>query len=81
MVSMLLFWGMWQATVWIRYALLGAGAGFTVWYWSDRLLFQMSSENWPFMLVGTVLLLILVTICVTHPNTKTFFTQRETDDR
>lgn len=81
MVSMLLFWGMWQATVWIQYALLGAGAGFTVWYWSDRLLFQMSSENWPFMLVGTVLLLILVTICVTHPNTKTFFTQRETDDR
>jgi len=81
MVSFLLLWGMWQAKVWIRYAIFGAGAGFTVWYWSDRFLFHISSANWLFMLIGTVLLLILVMICLTHPRTKSFFTQRENDDR
>ena len=81
MVSALLLWGMWQAKAWTRYALIGAGAGFSVWYWSDRLFFQVSSANWPFMLIGTALLLILVMICVAHPRTKSFFTQRETDDR
>ncbi len=80
-VSVLLFWGMWQAKAWIRYALFGAGAGYPVWYWCDRLLFQVSSANWPFMLIGTALLLILVMICITHPRTKSFFTQRENDDR
>ena len=39
-LSIVLLWGMWQATAWIRYALLGAGAGFTVWYWCDRSLLQ-----------------------------------------
>jgi hypothetical protein len=80
-VSVFLLWGMWQAKVWIRYALFGAGAGFTVWYWCDRLLFQVRGANWPFMLVGTILLLTLVMICVAHPRTKSFFTQRENDDR
>ena len=75
-----LLWGMWQAKAWIRYALLGAGAGFGVWYWCDRLLLQSARENWPFALGATVLLLILVMICVVHPRTKAFFTQRESYD-
>ena len=80
MASILLLWGMWQAKAWIRYALLGAGTGFMVWYWSDRLLLQTHSANWPFILVGTVLVLTLVIVCATHSHTKTFFKQRENDD-
>jgi hypothetical protein len=80
-ISVILLWGMWQAKAWIRQALFGAGAGFTAWYWCDRLIFQEPSANWPFMLIGTVLLLVLVMICVTHPRTKSFFTKRENNDR
>jgi hypothetical protein len=68
-----LLWGMWQAKVWIRTALLGAGAGFSVWYWCDRYLLQSAHENWPFSLGATVLLLVIVVICVIHPRTKEFF--------
>lgn len=77
MVSILLLWGMWQAKAWARYALLGAGAALTVWYWSDRLLLQRPSGNWPFALLSTVLLLIVLSVGVFVPGTKTFFSKRE----
>jgi len=70
-----LLWGMWQAKAWIRTALLGAGAGFSVWYWCDRLLLQTLRENWPFALAASVLLLIVLSVCVFVPGTKTFFTK------
>jgi len=70
-----LLWGMWQANAWIRTALLGAGAGFSVWYWCDRLLLQTLRENWPFALAASVLLLIVLSVCVFVPGTKTFFTK------
>jgi hypothetical protein len=68
---------MWQAKAWARYALLGAGAALTVWYWSDRLLLQRPNENLPFALVSTILLLIVLSVCVFVPGTKTFFSKRE----
>ena len=74
LVGLVLLWGIWQAKAWIQTALLGAGAGFTVWYWCDRLFLQMSHQNWPFALGLTVLMLIIVMICVAHPHTKAFFT-------
>lgn len=70
-----LLWGMWRAKAWIRQALLGAGIGFTAWYWSDRLLLQAWRVNWVFMLYATVLLLVLVIICIVHPRTKEYFTE------
>jgi hypothetical protein len=73
--------GMWQAKAWIRSALLGTGAGFSAWYWCDRLLLQSPRANWPFALAATVLLLMLLSICVYMPGTKIFFTKRETHDR
>jgi hypothetical protein len=79
-VSITLLWGMWQAKAWARYALLGAGAGLAVWYWGDRFLFQMSSVNWPFALLATILLLIILSVCVFVPGTKTFFSKREAHD-
>lgn len=78
--SILLLWGMWQAKAWIRYALFGAGAGFTVWYWCDRLFFQMPGVNWPFALLGTILLLIVLSVSVFAPGTKTFLSKREAHD-
>jgi hypothetical protein len=78
--SLALLWGLWQATAWIRYAFLGAGASFTVWYWSDRFLFQISNTNWLFALVTNILLLIILSVCVFVPSTKTFLSKREAHD-
>jgi hypothetical protein len=78
--SITLLWGMWQVKAWIRYALLGTGAGFSVWYWCDRLFFQMPSENWLFTLLATILLLIVLFVCVLNPGTKTFLSKREAHD-
>jgi hypothetical protein len=76
-----LLWGIWQAKTWARVALLGAGAGFTVWNWSDRLLLQSSHANWLFTLAANFLLLIVLSICIFLPATKTFFMKREAHDR
>lgn len=73
-VGILLLWGMWQKKAWIRYALLGTGAGFTVWYWCDRLLLQSAHQNWPFATGATILLLVVVIVCIVHPHTTDFFT-------
>jgi hypothetical protein len=78
--SLFLFWGMWQSTAWIRFALLGTGAGLTVWYWGDRLLLQNSSVNWPFALLFTVISLAVLLICTFAPGTITFFSKREAHD-
>jgi len=74
--SILLLWGMWQAKPWIRYALLGAGAGFTVWYWCDRLFFQAPRANWPFALGATVALLVVTAVCTWLPEVKIFFSKK-----
>jgi len=79
--SKFLLWGIWQAKAWIRYALLGVGAAIVVWYWCDRLLFQMPGGNLVFALLGTVILLIVLSVCVFVPGTKTFFSKREAHDR
>jgi len=79
--GIILLWGMWRIKAWIRHALLGTGAGFTVWYWGDRLLIQSAHENWPFATGATILLLIIVIVCIAHPSTKELFTQREKYDR
>jgi len=80
-VSIVLWWGMVRAKTWMRYALLGTGAAVVVWYWADRLLLQRPSMNWPYILVLTILLLIVVSVCVFAPGTKTFFfSKREAHD-
>jgi hypothetical protein len=79
-VSIALLWSMWQAKAWARYALLGTGAGFAVWYWCDRLLLQTPGANWLFALLATILLLIILSVCVSAPGTKTFLPKREAHD-
>jgi hypothetical protein len=80
LASILLLWGLWTIKAWIRYALLGSGAVFTVWYWCDRFIFQMSSENWSFALVANIILLAFIAACVYVPGTRTFFSKREAHD-
>jgi hypothetical protein len=78
--SLLLLWGLWQAKAWARYALLGAGAAFSVWYWCDRIVFQMPSVNWPFALAANIILFTFIVACTFVPGTRTFFSKREAHD-
>jgi len=78
--SISLLWGMWRVKAWIRHALLGGGVGFAVWYWCDRLLFQMQRVNGVFALLATILILIILFVCVFVPGTYTFFSKREAHD-
>ena len=81
-VSIVLLWGIARAKPWTRYALFGAGTIAMVWYWGDRLLLQRPNGNWPYILVLTVLLLIVLSVSVFSPGTKTFFfSKREAHDR
>lgn len=79
-IGIILLWSMWRKKVWARSTLLGASAGFSVWYWCDRLLLQNPRPDWLFSLAGTALLLIIVTISLVHPQTKHYFSQREKND-
>ena len=79
-VSIVLLWGIWQQKTWVRYALLGAGTGFIVWYWCDRYIFQMPNEDWLFALLGTILFMVVLSVCVFVPGTKIFLSKREAHD-
>lgn len=71
-----LSWGVWRGKVWARIGLVGAAAGFSVWYWCDRLLFQSLRANWPFALGATVALLVIIAVCTWLPEVKIFFSKK-----
>ncbi len=56
----LIIWGIWQQKAWTVKILLGAAAGYTVWYWSERLSFQEPRPNWPFAIILNLVLLIFI---------------------
>ena len=59
MIGLVLTWNLWQgkARSWI--AVLCASAGYTLWYWLDRLVFQNYHSNWPFILPTNIVLILL----------------------
>ena len=57
-------------------------AGYTAWWWADRLLLQEPSPNWPFVLFLTIFLLVVIGLVVFNPMlTKYFHYQRETHEQ
>jgi hypothetical protein len=60
-------WGLWRRKAWAAKALIWAAAGYTSWYWLDRLLFQSPRANWPFvLLVNLFLLAYVLTSAIPH---------------
>jgi len=54
---MLLAWSIWQRKAWAGKLLLGASAGYTVWYWGGRFIWQSPHPNWPFAVIVNLVLL------------------------
>lgn len=40
--------------------LVGAAAVYTVWYWSERLIWQAPHPNWPFAIIVNLILLVFI---------------------
>ncbi len=56
-IGILLMWGVWQGKAWAANLLLGAAAGYTVWYWSERFIWQSPHPNWAFAVIVNLVLL------------------------
>jgi len=59
-IGCFLYWGIWQGKAWAGKMLPGAGAGYTVWYWSERFFFQNPRPNLIFAVIVNLGFLILI---------------------
>lgn len=55
-----LFIGTWQKKAWSAKLLRGVAAGYTIWYWSERFLWQNPRANIPFTLVINLACLMII---------------------
>jgi hypothetical protein len=47
----ILFWSILQKKAWAGKLLIGSTAGYSVWYWSERLVWQNPHPNWFFAVI------------------------------
>jgi len=55
-----LAWSILQKKAWAAKLLLGAAAGYTVWYWSERFIWQNPHPNWTFALIVNLTILVFI---------------------
>jgi hypothetical protein len=55
-----LLWSIWHKKAWAAKLLIGASAGYTIWYWSERLVWQIPHPNWPFAVIVNLVLMIFI---------------------
>jgi hypothetical protein len=58
--GIILLWSIWQRKAWAAKLLLGASAGYTVWYWCERLIWQNPHPNWPFAVIVNLVLIVFI---------------------
>lgn len=58
--GIILLWSVWQRKVWAAKLLVGVAAGYTVWYWSERLIWQSPHPNWLFAVIVNLALLVFI---------------------
>lgn len=58
--GIILLWSIWQKKAWAAKLLLGTAAGYSVWYWSEILIWQNLHPNWLFNLIVNLVLMIFI---------------------
>lgn len=58
--GIILLWITWQKKAWAAKLLLGTAAGYSVWYWCERLVWQNPHPNWLFAVIVNLVLLIFI---------------------
>jgi hypothetical protein len=67
LTGFLVIWSTWQAKTWAKIFVLGATAGYMVWYWGGRFIWQMPRPNWPFAVILNLLLVIFIIYTTKSP--------------
>jgi hypothetical protein len=49
--GIILVWGIWQRKAWTANLLVGSAAGYSLWYWVERLAWQNSHPNWLYAVI------------------------------
>jgi hypothetical protein len=71
--GLLLVWGLWLGKAWGWVSALGGTVGYTAWYWYDQLVVQKPHANWPFVLIGNIVFLLLIFTILFSRKTRRFF--------
>jgi membrane associated rhomboid family serine protease len=80
-VGSFVLWSLWRRARYTRPVLLVAAALYAAWGWADRLLVQPGEHtNWPFALIGTIILLAFVAVVALDPRNQLYF-RKERHDR
>ncbi len=59
-LGLLIIWSIWQSKTWAGKILFGAAIGYTVWYWSERLIWQEAHPNWVFAVILNLTLVVFI---------------------
>jgi hypothetical protein len=58
--GLILIWSILRKKAWAAKLLLGASAGYSVWYWAERLVWQNPHPNWLFAVIVNLALLVFI---------------------
>ena len=58
--GIVLLWGIWQRKAWAEKLLLGASAGYSLWYWTERLVWQNPHPNWLFAVIVNLAIIVFI---------------------
>lgn len=59
-IGLVLMWGILQKKVWSKKMLVGTATSYTVWFWSERFIWQNSQTNTMFAVSINIILLIII---------------------
>jgi hypothetical protein len=59
-MGIILVWSIWQKKTWASKLLIGAATGYTIWYWSEPLIWQSPHPNWLFAVIVNLALFIFI---------------------
>jgi hypothetical protein len=63
-VGIILFGSIWQRKAWANRLLFGAASGYSVWYWSERLILENPHPNWLFAVIVNLAIITFVLFCM-----------------
>jgi hypothetical protein len=59
-IGLVLMWAMMQQKVWSKKMLVGTAISYTVWFWSERIIWLNSQTNTVFVVSVNIILLIII---------------------
>lgn len=59
-IGLILLWSIWKNKTWYTKLLLGTASVYTIWYWSERLIWQNPQPNWLFTVIVNLVIITLI---------------------